>query len=114
MGRGCDSPSSGNGAGFGPPEEFHMHRLVGFLALATAAMACGSGGSGSGGGNTQPTVTLMAGFDPGPAPDASKGFQIVAPYVTDIEPGTSQEFCYYTPMILTDDAWVSSNQGIQS
>jgi hypothetical protein len=56
----------------------------------------------------------MPGFDPGAAPDPSQGFQIITPMVSDVEPGASQEYCYYTNMILSDDAWVSSNQGFQS
>ncbi|MGH7298207.1 MAG: hypothetical protein ACRELB_24925, partial [Polyangiaceae bacterium] len=76
---------------------------------------CSSASSGGGGGGgSQSTVPLMDGFDPGPAPDPSQGFQIVTPMVQNVAAGASDEYCYYTNMILPEDTWVSSNQGIQS
>jgi hypothetical protein len=56
----------------------------------------------------------MAGFDPGPAPDPSQGFQIIVPIVTDIPPGASLEYCTDTSVILPTDVWVNATQGFQS
>jgi hypothetical protein len=100
-----------------------MRRFVGVVALAVAAVACSSaksdgGGGGGGGNNSSPDagdgVTLMAGFNPGPAPDPSAGFQVIMPIVTDIEPGASDEYCTYTDYIPTEDTWVDASQGFQT
>jgi hypothetical protein len=56
----------------------------------------------------------MPGFDPGPAPDPSQGFQIVLPIVNDIEPGASDEYCTWTDLILPQDVWISASQGFQT
>lgn len=95
-----------------------MRRFVGFVLLVAAA-ACSSGSSGGGGGPTGPVpsvtdVPLMAGFDPGPPPDPSQGFQIITPIVTDIEPGASDEYCTYTNIILQQDVWLDATEGFQS
>lgn len=87
-----------------------MQRFVGFLVLVMGAAACSSGSSG----NHQGGVALMAGFDPGPAPTADQGFQIVTPIVQGIKPGASDEYCTWTDMILQHDVWVDGSQGIQS
>jgi hypothetical protein len=89
-----------------------MRRFAAFLLLAVAA-ACGSGGKGAS-TTTPPAVTLMAGFDPGPAPDPSQGFQIILPAVNDIEPGSSDEYCTDTSVILPTDVWVDASQGFQT
>lgn len=90
-------------------------RRFGWLILAAAATACGSSsGSGSAGPATVDGVTLMAGFDPGPAPDPSKGFQIVLPIVNDIKAGQSYEYCSWTNMIAPEDLWVKSSDGYQT
>ena len=95
-----------------------MRRFVGVvvLAVAAAASACSSGSSGGSGSsnNTQGGVPLMAGFNPGPAPDPDKGVQIVMPAVDDIEPGGSYEYCTDTSIILTQDAWVTATESWQS
>jgi hypothetical protein len=88
--------------------EVHMQRFV-WLFLAAAAIACGSGSSGNNGG-----VQLMPGFDPGPAPDPSKGFQIILPAVQNIEPLASDEYCTDTSMILPQDIWIDATQGFQT
>ncbi len=99
-----------------------MRRFVGLVVLAAAA-ACSSGKGG--GGNTDDTadagsgsdagsVTLMAGFDPGPAPDPSQGFQIITPIVDDIEPGASDEYCTYTNVIMQQDTWLKASSENQT
>jgi hypothetical protein len=91
-----------------------MRRFVGFILLAVAT-ACGSSSSGGGGStNTGNTVPLIAGFDPGPAPDPSKGFQLIMPAVENIAPGSSVEYCTDTSMTLPTDVWVDSAQGFQT
>ena len=93
-------------------------RRFGWLILAAAAAAAATAcGSGSGGSTSQPTqggVQLMSGFDPGPAPDSSKGFQIVTPIVSNIQPGDSLEYCTDTGFIAPQDLWVDATQGLQS
>jgi hypothetical protein len=90
-------------------------RRFGWLVLAAAGAACSSGsGGGSNGPATVDGVTLMAGFDPGPAPAAGTGFQVVLPIVDDIAPGASDEYCSWTNIILDKDTWVKSSQGVQS
>lgn len=95
-----------------------MRRFVGFVLLVAAAACGSSSGSNGGGSNTGDgsgnTVPLMAGFDPGPAPDPSKGFQIILPPVQDIEPGDSDEYCTDTNMIMPEDTWVNAAQGFQT
>jgi hypothetical protein len=90
-------------------------RTLGWLALvAASAAACGgSGSSGSSQSNT-PSVTLMQGFDPGPAPDPSAGFQVVLPIVNDIAPDGSYEYCSWTNVVLDHDIWIKSSLGMQS
>jgi hypothetical protein len=91
-----------------------MQRFGGAVLLAVmAACSSGSGGGGSSPA-TQQSVALMSGFNPGPAPDPSQGFQIILPIVTDIQPGGSYEYCTDTSMILQQDAWVDATQGYQS
>jgi hypothetical protein len=87
--------------------------VVGVVLFAAAA-ACSSGSSGGSQSNTQPTVALMAGFDPGPAPDPSVGFQIVTPIVDNIAPGGSDEYCTWTNIILPADVWVNATEGFQT
>jgi len=90
-------------------------RRFGWLILAAAATACGSGsGGGSSGPNVVNGVQLMAGFDPGPAPDPSKGFQIITPIVNNIKAGDSDEYCTDTGFIAPQDLWVDADQGVQS
>jgi hypothetical protein len=89
-----------------------MKRFVGVVGVAVAVAACGS--SSGGGGGSQSGVTLMAGFDPGPAPDPSQGFQIVLPIVKDIPAGSSQEYCSWTNLTLPQDVWISASQGAQT
>jgi hypothetical protein len=93
------------------------------VLLAVAAAACGSssggGGGGSSGGSSSGSsgggsVQLMAGFDPGPAPDPSQGFQIILPIVNDIPAASSQEYCSWTNMILPQDVWINASQGFQT
>jgi hypothetical protein len=91
-----------------------MRRFVGVALLAAAVVSCSSGSSGGPSTTTQPTVALMAGFNPGPAPDPSVGFQFITPIVTNIEPGASDEYCTYTNIITTQELWVDSNQGFQT
>jgi hypothetical protein len=87
-----------------------------FLVASAAVTACGS--SGSGGGSSQPAtqggVQLLGGFEPGPAPDTSKGFQVITPIVDNIEPGGSYEYCTWTNIILDHDVWIDETQSIQS
>jgi hypothetical protein len=90
-----------------------MRRFVGVALVAVAAVACSSGSKGSGSGTTD-TVPLMAGFNPGPAPDPSKGFQIILPIVTDIPAGGSQEYCTDTDIILKNDTWINADQTFQT
>jgi len=56
----------------------------------------------------------MAGFNPGPAPDPSKGFQIILPAVGDVAPGSSLEYCTDTSVIIPQDVWVNATQGWQT
>lgn len=89
-------------------------RRFGWVVLAAAATACGSGSGGSTSQQTDNGVQLMAGFDPGPAPDPSKGFQIITPIVSNIHPGDSLEYCTDTGFIAPQDVWVDADQGYQS
>lgn len=89
-------------------------RRFGWLVVAAAATACGSGSGGSTSQQTQDGVQLMSGFDPGPAPDPSKGFQIITPIVSNIQPGDSLEYCTDTGFIAPQDLWVDATQGLQS
>jgi hypothetical protein len=89
-----------------------MRRFLGFVLLVAAA-ACSSA-SGGPSTSTNNGVTLMAGFDPGPAPDPSKGFQVITPIVTDIAPGASEEYCTYTNVIVPQDTWVNASYGRQT
>jgi hypothetical protein len=91
-----------------------MRRFVGVALLAAAVVSCGGGSKGGGSSGTTDTVPLMAGFDPGPAPDPSKGFQIILPIVTDIPAGGSQEYCTDTSVILPTDAWFDASEGFQT
>jgi hypothetical protein len=91
-----------------------MRRFVGVAFLAVAAVACSSGSKGAGSTGDPNAVPLMAGFNPGPAPDPSLGFQVITPAVDDVEPGASDEYCTWTNMILANDTWVSASQGVQS
>ena len=96
-----------------------MKKLVGVLALSLAAVACGSASGGGGGGGSSgdggtTTVQLMPGFDPGPAPDPSQGFQVITPIVTDIEAGQSYEYCTWTDITLPQDVWIQASQGFQT
>jgi hypothetical protein len=98
-----------------PNLEVHMRTFV-WIALSAAALGCGSG-SGSGGGASSSggsTVPLMAGFDPGPAPDPSKGFQVVLPAVSDISAAGSFEYCSWTDVTLDHDIWVKESVGYQT
>jgi hypothetical protein len=92
-------------------------RNLGWLVLGLAATACGSG-SESAGGTSGPAqvdgVPLMSGFDPGPAPAAGTGFQIVLPVVTGIQPGGSYEWCTWTSTTTTSDLWVKESIGRQT
>jgi hypothetical protein len=90
-----------------------MRRFVGAALLVAAAVSCGGGSKGSGSGNTD-AVPLMAGFNPGPAPDPSKGFQIIMPIVTDIPAGGSEEYCTDTSVIVPQDVWVNASEGFQT
>jgi hypothetical protein len=56
----------------------------------------------------------MAGFDPGPAPDPSQGFQIILPVVNDIRAGESHEYCTWTDMTLAQDVWINASEGFQT
>ena len=90
-------------------------RRFGWLVLAGAAIACGSGsGGGSSGPATIDGVQVMAGFDPGPAPAAGTGFQAVLPIVNNIAAGGSYEYCTWTNVILPEDVWIKSAEGIQT
>jgi hypothetical protein len=89
-----------------------MQRLGSVVLLAAVMMACGTGSGG--GSTTQSGVTLMPGFNPGPAPDSAKGFQIITPIVDDIAPGASDEYCTWTNMILDKDIWIDASQGFQT
>lgn len=95
-----------------------MRKIAVVAFVAATAVACGGGSKGDGGGSSatgdDAGVTLMAGFDPGPAPDPSKGFQIIAPIVDDIEPGASDEYCTWTSLILPQDVWIDASQGFQT
>jgi hypothetical protein len=95
-------------------EEVHMRRFGWLILAAAAATACGSGSGGSTSPQTDNGVQLMAGFDPGPAPDPSKGFQIITPAVSNIKPGDSLEYCTDTGWIAPEDVWVDGDQGMQS
>jgi hypothetical protein len=93
-----------------------MRRFVG-LILVAAAVACGS--SGSGGSSTAGPrmidgVQILDGFNPGPAPDPGKGFQVIMPIVDDIAQGGSYEYCTDTSIILEQDAWISATESWQS
>jgi hypothetical protein len=88
-------------------------RRFGWLVLALTA-ACGSGSSGSNGPSQVDGVTLMPGFDPGPAPAAGAGFQVVLPIVKNIAVGGSYEWCSWTNVILDRDAWVKESIGHQT
>lgn len=91
-----------------------MQRFAG-LVLAVAAAACGSsGGGGSSGAAQVDGVTLMSGFDPGPAPAAGAGFQVVLPIVNNIAAGGSYEWCSWTNVILDHDVWVKESIGHQT
>jgi hypothetical protein len=86
----------------------------GWIMVAAMLTACGSGSSG---GSTQATldgVPLLAGFTPGAAPAAGKGFQIVMPIVGDIPAGSSIEYCTWSDITLTQDVWVTSTTGYQT
>jgi hypothetical protein len=56
----------------------------------------------------------MAGFNPGPAPDPTDGFQIILPIVDNIAPEASDEYCTDTSVIMPDDVWVNASQGFQT
>ncbi len=92
-------------------------RRFGCLVLAAAAAACSSGSSG-GGGSSGPTeidgVPVIAGFDPGPAPAAGTGFQVVLPIVENIAAGASEEICTWTDIVLDQDIWVKESIGYQT
>lgn len=90
-----------------------MRRLVGIALLGAIAVGCSSSGSPSS-SNTNGGVTLMAGFDPGPGPDPSQGFQVVMPIVNDIKAGGSYEYCTWTDVTLDHDVWVKASKGVQS
>jgi|GEM_PF-3449276 len=90
-----------------------MRRFGGVVLVAVAAAACGASSSGGNGTNGN-AVQLMPGFDPGPPPDPTQGFQIVLPVVKDIPAGSSQEYCTWTNMILDHDVWISASQGMQT
>jgi hypothetical protein len=87
-------------------------RRLGWLVVAVAAAACSSGSGGS--GSASGAVPLMAGFNPGPAPEASKGFQIVLPIVDNIAPLGSDEYCTDTNVIMPEDTWINASEGFQS
>lgn len=92
-----------------------MRRLVWVALLGAIAMGCGSSSSGNGASsNPNGGVTLMAGFDPGPAPDPSQGFQVVLPIVNDVKAGGSYEYCSWTNITLDHDIWIKSSKGVQS
>jgi len=91
-----------------------MRRFVGVALLAAAVVSCSSGSKGTGSTGDGNSVPLMAGFNPGPAPDPSQGFQIILPAVGDVAPGDSLEYCTDTTMILPTDVWVNSAQGWQT
>lgn len=88
----------------------------GRLVLAVAATACGSSGGsgGSGGPRVVDGVELMDGFDPGTAPAAGTGFQVVMPIVKNIEPDGNYEYCTWTNIITTKDLWLKSSHGVQT
>ncbi len=92
-----------------------MRRFVGVALVAAAVLSCSSGSKG-GAANDGPDagVELMAGFNPGPAPDPSQGFQVILPAVDNISPGASDEYCTYTNMILPADTWIDATQAFQS
>jgi hypothetical protein len=80
-----------------------------------AATACGGSGSGSGGSQSSTSnVPLMQGFQPGPAPDPSAGFQVILPIVDDIQAGQQYEYCSWTDITLDHDVWVKESDGWQS
>ncbi|HEX8791661.1 MAG TPA: hypothetical protein VF765_11985 [Polyangiaceae bacterium] len=87
-----------------------MRTIVGVALVAAAVASCGGGSSSGSGGGAQ----LLSGFDPGPAPDSSKGFQFITPIVDNIEPGASVEYCTWTDTILQHDVYVDASQGFQS
>jgi hypothetical protein len=91
-----------------------MQRFVAVALLAAAVASCSSSSGGGAGSSGGAGVTLMSGFDPGPAPDPSQGFQVVLPIVTDIEPGASDEYCSWTDTILDHDVWINASQGFQT
>jgi hypothetical protein len=88
-------------------------RRLGWLVLFAAAAACGGSGNGGSQSNTS-NVPLMQGFDPGPAPDASAGFQIILPIVNGIQAGQQYEYCSWTNVTLDHDIWVKETDGFQS
>ncbi len=87
-----------------------MRRFAAVVLLAAAACSSGSSGGGNGGS----TVPMIAGLNPGAAPDPSKGFQVILPVVSDIEPGGSYEYCTWTDMTLTTDIWLKESIGYQT
>jgi hypothetical protein len=87
-------------------------RAFGFVISACAA-ACSSASSGGATSNGN-TVALMAGFDPGPAPDPSKGFQVITPIVTDVAAAESYEYCTYTDVVMSQDTWVNASREVQT
>jgi len=91
-----------------------MRRFGSLSLIAVAATACGSGSGGSTQAPEIDGVQVMAGFNPGPAPDPSKGFQIVTPIVNNIPAGASVEYCSWTNVILDHDVWVKSATGYQT
>lgn len=74
------------------------------LALAFMFMGCGTDQSAA--------PTLLAGFDPGPAPES--GFQAITPIVRNIPPGANIEYCTWTDTIINGEVDIKSVQGIQS
>jgi hypothetical protein len=91
-----------------------MRKLLGLIFLVAAA-ACSSGSSGGSTGTPEVDgVPLMPGFNPGPAPAAGTGFQIVLPAVSNIEAGGSYEYCTWTNVVLDQDVWVKESIGHQT
>jgi hypothetical protein len=66
------------------------------LSSAVFAAACGTDSQT----DTNPSVELLPGFSPGPAPDY--GLQLIQPPVRNIMPGESRELCTYTAIKVGD------------
>ena len=86
--------------------------LLTCMLLGSAACSSASHGNGAAGSVPAAGTQSMNAFDPGPAP--SNGFQLIAPAISDIEPGADYEYCTWTDVTLDQEAQLKGLQGFQT